>query len=76
MVTYTIAVPEETAAEFEEAAKALREQLLPGTRVRLTSSTLMALAVCGMKSADLCGRFELGLRVLAEEHRLPPDYRE
>lgn len=70
MITLSITLPEETAAEFAEAAKRINEELLPA-RARVTPSMLMALALCGTKSTELCERYELGLRVIAREASLP-----
>ena len=68
MITTQVTLPEETYAEFVEAANQLQKELLPpGTKV--TPNTLMAFALCRHDAATVCAQFDLTLRAITGESR-------
>jgi hypothetical protein len=63
MITLTLEVPEHIAAEYYAAAEKMNGRL-PGASPRLDARKLMVFALAAHECDDLCGRFDLALRLV------------
>ncbi len=63
MITLTLQLPEPVAAEFYAAADKLNGRF-PGASPKLEAKTLMAFALARHDCDDICGQFDLALRLI------------
>lgn len=63
MMTLTLQLPENVAAEFFSAADELNQRF-PGASPKIEAKSLMAFALARHESADICGQFDLALRLV------------
>jgi hypothetical protein len=63
MITLTLQLPEPVAAEFYAAADKLNGRF-PGASPKLEAKTLMAFALARHECDDICGQFDLALRLI------------
>lgn len=61
MITLNLQLPETVAAEFYQAADELNKRF-GETKPKIDAKTLMAFALSGHDSADVCAQFDLALR--------------
>lgn len=65
MINLNISLPEEVAAEFYAAADQLNRRL-PSASPRIDAKSLMAFALARFECPDICGHFDLALRLVAQ----------
>ena len=63
MITLTIHLPETVYAEFASAADQLNGRFT-GANPKIEPNSLMAFALARHESADICGQFDLALRLV------------
>ncbi len=64
MITLTLQLPETVAAEFFAAADELNRRF-PAASPKIEAKSLMAFALARHECADICGQFDLALRLVA-----------
>ncbi|MDB6095578.1 MAG: hypothetical protein JWM32_3140 [Verrucomicrobia bacterium] len=68
MITLTLQIPEPVAAEYYAAAEQLNGRF-PGASPKIEAKALMSFALARHDCDDLCGQFDLALRLIQG----PPD---
>jgi hypothetical protein len=63
MITLNLQIPETVAAEFYQAADVLNQRL-GEPNPRIEAKALMAFALARHDADDVCGQFDLALRVV------------
>ena len=63
MITLTLQLPEAVAAEFFSAADQLNGRFT-GASPKIEAKSLMAFALARHECADICGQFDLALRLV------------
>ena len=63
MITLTLQLPETVYAEFSSAADQLNGRFT-GANPKIEAKSLMAFALARHECADLCGQFDLALRLV------------
>lgn len=63
MITLNITLPEEIAAEYFQAADELNQRF-GATTPKIEAKSLMAFALARHDAKDVCGQFDLALRVV------------
>ena len=63
MITLTLQIPETVYAEFASAADQLNGRFT-GANPKIEAKSLMAFALARHETADICGQFDLALRLV------------
>ena len=64
MITLSVTLPEPVAAVFYDAAEKINQQFGTTERHPIDAKALIAFALAGQESQDLCARFDLALRAI------------
>lgn len=64
MISLNITMPETVAAEYYQAADELNQRF-GETKPRIEAKTLMAFVLTRYDAKDVCGQFDLALRVVS-----------
>jgi len=64
MITLNITIPETVAAEYYQAADELNQRF-GDTKPRIEAKSLIAFVLSRYDSKDVCGQFDLALRVVS-----------
>lgn len=70
MISLNITLPETVAAEYFQAADELNQRF-GETKPKIEAKSLMAFALARFDSKDVCGQFDLALRVVTAAQEPP-----